>query len=246
MEIDESSQKTGRPVVTSRLVIAGDVLDDIPDDKCVILGPGLSREGVKVVCVKNGLLRVKNSDKANPVYWVDSHGHRYVACKGDNVLGIVINKGGDTFRVDIGTNEPASLSYLAFESATKKNRPNVNIGDVVYAKLIVASKDMEAEMVCVDSYGKSNGMGVLNDGYLFNVSLNLVRKLLNKSCQLLQTLGKSIPFEIAIGMNGRVWIRAKTVRNTIGIANAIQVAEHMSNQEISVMSNKLVDALQGF
>ena len=37
-------------------------------------------------------------------------------------------------RVDIGTSEPASLSYLAFESATKKNRPNVNTGDIVYAK----------------------------------------------------------------------------------------------------------------
>ena len=37
-------------------------------------------------------------------------------------------------RVDIGTSEAASLSYLAFEAATKKNRPNVNIGDVVYSK----------------------------------------------------------------------------------------------------------------
>ena len=37
-----------------------------------------------------------------------------------------------------GTSDNASLSYLAFESATKKNRPNVNVGDVVYAKLIVA------------------------------------------------------------------------------------------------------------
>ena len=50
------------------------------------------------------------------------------------------------FQVDIGTSEPASLSYLAFEGATKKNKPNIVNGDVVYAKVITASKDMESEL----------------------------------------------------------------------------------------------------
>ena len=49
------------------------------------------------------------------------------------------------YRVDIGTAEAASLSYLAFEGATKRNRPNVNVGDLVYAKLLVASSHTEAE-----------------------------------------------------------------------------------------------------
>ena len=55
-------------------------------------------------------------------------------------MGVVTAKAGDTFRVDIGSADQASLSYLAFEHATKKNRPNVNVGDVVYAKLLVASR----------------------------------------------------------------------------------------------------------
>ena len=67
---------------------------------------------------------------------------------------MVVGKGGDTFRVDIGSADNASLSFMAFEGATKKNRPNINVGDVVYAKLLVASRDMEPELVCVDSYGK--------------------------------------------------------------------------------------------
>ena len=69
------------------------------------------------------------------VYWVNSHSKRYVASKGENVIGVVTAKTGDLFRVDIGTSQPASLSYLAFEGATKRNRPNVNIGDIVYAKV---------------------------------------------------------------------------------------------------------------
>ena len=79
---------------------------------------------------------------------------RYIPARGENVIGVVVGKGGDTFRVDIGSADNASLSFMAFEGATKKNRPNINVGDVVYAKLLVASRDMEPELVCVDSYGK--------------------------------------------------------------------------------------------
>lgn len=43
------------------------------------------------------------------------------------MIGIVMAKGGDNFRIDIGSSEPASLSYLAFEGATKRNRPDVKV-----------------------------------------------------------------------------------------------------------------------
>merc|ERR1712241_349314 len=233
--------------------------DDFSEDKKggIVLGPGLSREGTTVYATKCGVLRKKNP-LSHDIYWVDTHSKRYVPVKGEYVLGIVVAKAGDAFRVDIGTAEPASLSYLAFEGATKKNRPSVNIGDVIYARLLVASRDMEAELVCVDSYGKRAGMGVIgsidpintnvmaSNSLLFTVPLNLVRKLLSKSCVLLTTLGKHIPYEIAVGMNGRIWIRGKKVRDTICLAYAISVAEHMTNDEIIRMSNKLVDVLSGF
>ena len=57
---------------------------------------------------------------------------------------------------------------------------------------------------------------------------------------------KTYSYEIAVGMNGRIWIRGKKVRDTICLANAISVAEHMTNDEIIRMSNKLVDVLSGF
>lgn len=43
------------------------------------------------------------------------------------MIGIVTAKSGDIFKVDVGGSEPASLSYLAFEGATKRNRPNVQV-----------------------------------------------------------------------------------------------------------------------
>jgi len=251
----------------SKIVIPGDLISEIPPDSDdtsqdkkggIVLGPGLSREGSNVYATKCGVLR-KKRPLTHDIYWVDTHSKRYVPVKGEYVLGIVVAKAGDAFRVDIGAAEYASLSYLAFEGATKKNRPLVNLGDVVYARLIVASRDMEAELVCVDSYGKRAGMGVIgssdpstplvnssDNSFLFTVPLNLVRKLLSKSCVLLNALGKYIAYEIAVGMNGRIWIRGKKVRDTICLANAISVAEHMTNEEITRMSNKLVDVLSGF
>ena len=51
------------------------------------------------------------------------------------------------------------------------------VGDMVYCRLLVANKDMEPEVVCIDGQGRSSGMGVVrNGGFLFKTSLNLVRK----------------------------------------------------------------------
>lgn len=51
------------------------------------------------------------------------------------------------------------------------------MGDLVFAQFIVANKDMEPELVCVDSCGRANGMGVFGAGGLvFFVSLGLVRR----------------------------------------------------------------------
>lgn len=59
---------------------------------------------------------------------------QYVPVRGDHVIGIVTNKLGDTFRVEIASSETATLSYLAFEGATKRNRPDVKVQRFVVAK----------------------------------------------------------------------------------------------------------------
>ncbi|XP_076290284.1 exosome complex component Rrp40 isoform X2 [Lasioglossum baleicum] len=182
-----------------------------------------------VFAYKAGILK-----KTNPaVYYVDSYQKRYIPNRGENVVGIVVQKGGDIFKVDIGASEQASLSYLAFEGATKKNRPDLQVGDLVFAKLVVASKDMEPELVCVDSHGKEKKLGVLgSDGMLFTCSLSLIRKILNPSSLLFNTLARSQAFEVAAGMNGRVWVKARTIRETIAVANAILAAEYATPNNI--------------
>lgn len=209
----------------------------------VILGPGLQRNvNNEVFACKAGILR----KKAPATIWVDSVQRRYVAAKGETVIGTVMGKGMDGFRVDIGTSEPAALSFLAFEGATKKNKPDVNMGDIVFARLILANPDLEPELVCVDSTGKKEKLGVLRDGFVFSCNLNLVRRILSKQCPLLRRLKKEFTFEMAAGMNGRIWIRARNTKETIGIGNAILSTEFLEYDQIDAMCNSIGSILAGF
>jgi exosome complex component RRP40 len=171
--------------------------------------------------------------------------NRYIPSQGENVVGIVTQKAGDILKVYIGASEQASLSLLAFEGSSKKNRPNVQIGDIVYAKLLIASKDMEPELVCVDSFGKKGKLGILStNGMLFTCSLSLVRKILKPDCPLLHLLSEELKYELAVGMNGRIWIKSKAcVEDTIAIANAILAAEYTAASDFPQLCNDILKSL---
>ncbi|XP_020707819.2 exosome complex component RRP40 isoform X2 [Athalia rosae] len=199
-------------VSVDKVVVPGDVVEEIRttnDRERVILGPGLRRDGELVLTTKAGVLRKRKPT----IYYVDSYQKRYVPSRGENVVGIVTQKVGDIFRVDIGGGEQASLSHLAFEGATKKNRPDIAVGDVIFAKLLVASKDMEPELICVDSHGK--------------------RAL----------LAKEQAYEIAIGMNGKVWIKARSIRETIAGINAILAAEYTAPKDMPALCSNITRTL---
>ncbi|XP_041125602.1 exosome complex component RRP40-like [Polyodon spathula] len=92
--------------------------------------------------------------------------------KGESVIGIVTVKSGDVFKVDIGRSEQTSLSPLAFEGATKRNRP-------------------EYCTVCFS-----------------NTEVNCVTLLLlSPQSKIVKDLEKIFPFEMVIGVNGRIWVK---------------------------------------
>ena len=92
----------------------------------VLIGPGLKREeNNRIVAVKCGQLIERN----NIVFWVDSHFKRYIVSKADRVIGFVVSKQAYTVKVDIGTNETALLSLLAFPNATKRNKPQIEVSN---------------------------------------------------------------------------------------------------------------------
>lgn len=221
------------------IVMPGDTIKTITPQnqkEKIILGPGLRRDGDIVYACKAGILKLRTPS----IYYVDSFQRRYIPNRGENVVGIVTQKAGDIFKVDIGGSEQASLPYLAFEGATKRNRPDVQIGDIVFAKLLIASKDMEPELVCVDSQGKKGKLGVLGpDGLLLSCSLNLTRKLLNPNNRLFNVFAKEQAYEIAVGMNGKIWIKGRTIKETIALANGILTSEYTPIDKIQSLCNDI-------
>jgi exosome complex component RRP40 len=89
---------------------------------------------------------------------------------------------------------------------------------------------MDPELECVSSStGKSEGLGPLTGGMVFNVSLGMARRLMlprptdQGGLVLLEELGaQGAAFEIAVGRNGRVWVDSKSLKGTLGIGRAIQ------------------------
>ncbi|KAK0439744.1 hypothetical protein EV421DRAFT_821249 [Armillaria borealis] len=144
------------------------------------LGPGLiqlsqtSTPKSSIISTRAGMLQHSaNGSK----WWVESNARRYVPAPQESVIGVVTQKAGEGFRVDIGSAHPASLDGLAFEGASKRNRPNLKIGSLVYARVSLAHKDMEPELECFDAQTrKSEGFGELKGGFMVRCSLGMCRK----------------------------------------------------------------------
>ena len=79
-----------------------------------------------------------------------------------------------------------------------------------------------------------------------NILLFFPCRILSKDHFILKTLGNSLPYEVTVGMNGRIWVKGRSHKETVAIVNAICSSEYMSADQIQMMCRKLVDALAGF
>ena len=57
---------------------------------------------------------------------------------------------------------------------------------------------------------------------------------------MLQALQKHFKFECVVGFNGRVWISAPSMMQTIVIRNCIQASEYMNEKTIKEMVEQAV------
>jgi hypothetical protein len=76
--------------------------------------------------------------------------------------------------------------------------------------------------------------------------VNVFQRLLTPSPPLvLSLLAEQFPFEIATGLNGRVWINSGSTKRTIILAEAINRAEHMSDAECRAYINVTINHTYG-
>ncbi|KAI4328503.1 hypothetical protein L6164_020854 [Bauhinia variegata] len=170
---------------------------------------------------------------------------QYVPHAEDSVLGIVVDSKADNFLVDIKGPSIALLPVLSFEGGTRRNIPKFQAGTLLYARVVKANPGMNPELSCTDASGKAAEFGSLKDGYTFECSTGLSRMLLSSpTCPVLDALGKKLSFEIAVGLNGRVWVNAASPSTTIIVANAIMNSESLSGVQQRLMVEKLLQKIQ--
>lgn len=195
----------------------------------VMLGSGVLREEGHVIASKAGMLRFDAKDARLSV---EADQRRYVPALDEHVVGVVVEKLSEEYRVDVGSSSTASLPVLAFDGATRRNRPNLHVGSLVFARVVVAHKDLEPELSCAAPAGIMSKdwmtgqslFGELKGGTVFSCSLAISRSLAaddRPGGQLLALIGERIPFEVAVGANGRVWLNAGSAAALVAIQNLI-------------------------
>ncbi|PSC74316.1 exosome complex component rrp40 [Micractinium conductrix] len=209
-----------------KCVCPGDAVLALPETGVVRIGGGLQQEGAVLVASKAGVVR--QAPRTGKL-WVEPRQKRYIPSAEDAVVGRIIDKHSENYGVDIGAPFRALLPVLAFEGATKRNRPNLQVGDLVYARVESAHRDLEPVLSCTDAAGKASGFAHLKGGTVVEVSTTHARALLSRPpAAVLSALGRALQFEMAVGQNGRVWLDAPSPATVILVANAIQSSEFLS------------------
>lgn len=120
--------------------------------------------------------------------------------------------------------------------ASKKTRPNLPSGALVYARVSLANRHMDPELECVSSAtGKAEGLGPLVGGMLYNISLGMARRLLmRKSAEegkivVLEELGSAgLAFETAVGRNGKMWVNSESVKTVLVVGRAVKDTDELN------------------
>ncbi len=78
------------------------------------------------------------------------------------------------------------LNVLDFEGATKKNRPNLEVGSLIYARIVENSGYLRGKLSCINPTSKKEWVtgeslfGELIDGFCIDVPLHFSEHLLSK------------------------------------------------------------------
>ncbi|ETO09264.1 hypothetical protein RFI_28124 [Reticulomyxa filosa] len=178
---------------------------------------------------------------------------KYIPRTHDRVIGVITKNKGMHYMVNINAPKPGILGKLEFEGATKSNKPNLKVGDIVYAQITDSDKYINPQLTCKSPQFHTSKSWVTNeclfmqltDGLLIDetdgLSLQWCR-ILNKSESFYLTfLGKfGVPFEVTVGDNARIWINSKNTLFLIVLKNVLLNGQFLNKREFQVMTHALL------
>lgn len=132
----------------------------------------------------------------------------YFPQPGENVIGIIVKKGPESYGVDINSGQPAFLDSVEFNGATKRNKPNLKVGDAIFTKVESVNKFMAPVLTCKSKHCKKDWTsgestyGQLKDGIVHTLTAGL-NEYLRQEKTLFAEIKKYVAFEVALGANDR-------------------------------------------
>ena len=239
------------PAFRERVVLPGDdvtpfLLALAPPS--VRLGQGLQQSARGAVrATRAGLLSFLEPDR----FFVLSSHRRYVPAVGDTVVGVVRDRLAEHYRVRLHGSALAQLPLLAFDGATRRNKPDLAPGALVFARVAACSKHMEPELSCAAPLGGGGpkkdwvtGQGVfgeLHGGRLVHAAQGRARRQLDPGGALLATLAAAFPFEVAVGLNGLVWVGAAEGAQADAVAEAVEGAEGLDEAACGALARRAAE-----
>lgn len=219
----------------------GDRVFQLPEAGVVRVGTGLRDDGTHLIASRPGVLLKSRAGKL----WIFGRQKRYIPSLDDAVVGVVLSKYSEFYDIDIGAPFTALLPVLAFEGATRRNRPNLKEGDLVYCRIDMADRDLQPTVTCMDAAGRAAGFGPLLGGFAFECSTVFARSLLTQPPPaVLTALGSALPFELVVGVNGKVWVESPNQRGTILVATALQACEREPADRAEVVVAAMLKAFR--
>ncbi|PLB45740.1 exosome complex exonuclease Rrp40 [Aspergillus steynii IBT 23096] len=206
--------------------------------------------------------------KRNAVSILSFPNRRYVPTTNDLVIAQIHHSSPDYFHCMITPQTPqAVLGQLSFEGASKKTRPMLKQGDLVYARVLSTGlgPGAEIELTCVNpATGKAEpgGLGPLTGGMVFDLSIGMAARLMRAGSStsdnedgveglvVLEELGRKLEkiggFELAVGRNGKVWVDCanggeSAVKATVAIGRCLNTIDERNLQPAD--QRKLVSKL---
>ena len=130
------------------------------------------------------------------------HAFQYIPVKEEKVIGIITNRGSDSYKVDIGGAMPASLPSLSFEGATKKNKPNLQVQKILKTNIFFKKLEITICVLCL------GGWTILLQDLISNSSYCLLYKLCDVSLENLNLLFLphfNIIFDLLLNIHTETW-----------------------------------------
>lgn len=173
--------------------------------------------------ISKSLFKILSSSIENNTISIKPTSNFYSPENEDVIIGTITSKSSEFYRVDIGTYANAYLNTTDFEGATKKNKPNLKIGDVVFSKVEKTNKFDCPTLTCLSNESNKNWssgealFGKLEGGHMYKFSLKLVGIYMNFLDILVSRLNDAVDFEFKLGHNGYAWINSQSVMNILKI-----------------------------